>query len=150
MAARLNGAWSRQQVDAFLADAVMPLRLACVGRDGFPRVVSLWFFYRAGVLYCVTHRKAKVVAILRREPKVAFEVAPNEPPYYGVRGQGLAVLRPLGDSDALRVVLERYLGGVDSDLARWLLSRSDEEVVISIEPLRMYSWDYRRRMKNVC
>ena len=149
MACRLSGTWTRQQVDEFLANAVIPVRLACVGSDGFPRVVSLWFRYQAQVLHCVTHRKARLVSILRRDQKAGFEVAPNEPPYYGVRGQGVVTLRPLGDSDALEVLIERYLGGHESNLARWLLSRRDEEMLLTIDPLTIYSWDYRHRMKDI-
>ena len=48
----------------------------------------------------------------------------------------------------LQRVLQRYLGGEDSNLARWLLSRRDEEVLISIEPQRLFSWDYRERMRD--
>ena len=50
--------------------------------------------------------------------------------------------------DVLDEVLSRYLGGTDSDLARWLLSRRDEEVLISITPGRLFSWDYRERMAD--
>ena len=48
----------------------------------------------------------------------------------------------------LEEVLGRYLGGSESGLARWLLSRRDEEVLISIEPERLFSWDYRERMSD--
>ncbi len=146
---RLNGVWSRQQVDAFLGGACIPLRLGCVGSDGFPRVVSLWFLYQGGIIHCVTHRNSRLAVILRRQQKVGFEVAPNEPPYFGVRGQGMVSVSPLGDADTLEILLERYLGGLDNRLARWLLSRRDEELLIRLEPLRMYSWDYRKRMKDV-
>jgi hypothetical protein len=100
------------------------------------------------MLYCVSHRESSLVALLRRNERVGFEIAPNEPPYHGVRGQGTATLQALGDDDTLRVLLQRFLGGVDSKLARWLLSRSDEEMLISIQPQRWFSWDYRERMED--
>ena len=77
-----------------------------------------------------------------------FEVAPNEPPYFGVRGQAMAALEPLGDHKTLQQLLERYLGGGDSDLGQWLLQRSDEELLISLTPVRFFSWDYRERMSG--
>ena len=84
--------------------------------------------------------------MLRDNEKVGFEVSPNQPPYYGVRGQGIAELTNEGAGDVLEQLLQRYLGGSDSSLGNWLLSRRDEEVLISIEPQRLFSWDYRQRM----
>jgi hypothetical protein len=75
-------------------------------------------------------------------------VAPEQPPYYGVRGQGIATLGYDGAGDVLDQVLQRYLGGAESSLGQWLLSRRDEEVLISIEPQRIFSWDYRERMSD--
>ena len=148
MATVCKGPWTPNQIEAFLQQAVYPMRLACVATDGYPRVVSRWFRYEQDMLYCVSHRESSLVALLRRNERVGFEIAPNEPPYHGVRGQGTATLQALGDDDTLRVLLQRFLGGVDSKLARWLLSRSDEEMLISIQPQRWFSWDYRERMED--
>ncbi len=146
MAATLKGPWDHAQVDAFLYNTTFPLRLACVGEDGFPRVVSVWFGYDGQHLRCVSHRSSQLVGLLERCERVGFELAPNEPPYHGVRGQGIARLDSDADGTVLRQMLERYLGGTTSKLARWLLSRAEDEVLITIEPLRLFSWDYRERM----
>lgn len=145
----LSGAWRLPQIEDYLAAAAVPLRLACVGDDGFPRVVSLWYRYEAGRFYCVTHRSAKLFGLLQRDARVGFEIATNDPPYLGVRGQGAVELAPLGDDATLQKLLHRYLGGVDSGLGSWLLSRSDQELLISIIPHRLYSWDYRERMADI-
>ena len=52
-------------------------------------------------------------------------------------------LRELGYSEEL---LDRYLGGAESTLGNWLLSRREDELLISITPQRLFSWDYRQRM----
>ena len=130
MTSEIRGPWSRPEIDDFLQRAGFPLRLACVAEDGFPRVVSLWYGYQGGRLLCVTHRDSALARLLRRNNRVGFEVAPNEPPYHGVRGQGEAVLEPLGGRDTLQQLLQRYLGGTDSSLAEWLLGRSAEEVLM--------------------
>lgn len=146
MTTSLKGPWDQARVESYLRESTFPLRLACVGEDGFPRVVSVWYGYDGRHLRCVSHRSSQLVSLLQRCDRVGFEVAPNEPPYCGVRGQGIARL----DSDAQGVVLgqmlERYLGGTSSRLASWLLSRAEDEVLITIEPLRLFSWDYRERM----
>jgi nitroimidazol reductase NimA-like FMN-containing flavoprotein (pyridoxamine 5'-phosphate oxidase superfamily) len=149
MSVALNGPWSHAQIDEYLQASTIPLRLASVASDGFPRVVSVWYRYLQGRLHCVSHRDSKLIGLLRENDRVGFEVAPNEPPYCGVRGQGIAQLSTLGGADDLERLLERYLGGAESSLGDWLLSRSDEEMLISIEPRRMFSWDYRQRMRDI-
>ena len=148
MATVCKGPWSPGQIEAFLQRAVYPMRLACVGADGYPRVVSVWFRYEHETLYCVSHRESSLIALLRRNDRVGFEIAPNEPPYHGVRGQGRATLQALEDDETLKFLLQRFLGGTDSNLARWLLSRSDVEVLVSVRPMRWFSGDYRERMEG--
>jgi len=149
MAAELKGPWDLIEIDEFLSEARVPVRLACIGGDGFPRVVSLWFRYENGKIYCVTHRDSKLVTLLTSNDKVGFEVSPNDPPYHGIRGQGIATLEPLEEVERLEGLLGRYLGGTDSSLATWLLSRCDEELLVTVEPTRIFSWDYRERMADV-
>ena len=48
--------------------------------------------------------------------------------------------------EILRALCERYLGGTDSGLARFLLGRVDRETAIALEPRTLVSWDYRERM----
>jgi hypothetical protein len=144
----LNGPWSHSQIDDFLIRGRFPLRLACTAADGYPRVVSLWYRYEGGELLCVTHQASHVAKLCGDDPRVGFEVSPNEPPYHGVRGQGDVSIEPLGDKDTLETLLGRYLGGARSSLADWLLSRSDEELLLTIKPRRMFSWDYRERMAD--
>ncbi len=149
MHATIEGPWTLAEAETFLKSAALPMRLACVAADGYPRVVSLWYRFEAERLYAVTHQDSSLARLLRRNGRVGFEVAPNEPPYHGIRGQADVTLEPLGNQSTLRELLDRYLGGFDSGVAQWLLSRSDEEVLITIEPTRLYSWDYRERMADV-
>ncbi|MCB1842873.1 MAG: pyridoxamine 5'-phosphate oxidase family protein [Halioglobus sp.] len=148
MSVSIKGPWDQSAVDQYLGDSRYPLRLACVGADGFPRVVSVWYLYIEGELLCVSHRASQLVGLLQRSERVGFEVAPNEPPYCGVRGQGIASLHESGQEKVLPTLLERYLGGTDSSLGQWLLSRLDEEMLIRVRPLRLFSWDYRQRMRD--
>ncbi|MEM1154065.1 MAG: pyridoxamine 5'-phosphate oxidase family protein [Pseudomonadota bacterium] len=146
MKVQRKGPWSQTQIERFLEETRFPLRLACIGEDGYPRVVSLWFLYQEGRLYCASHRSSQLVSMLRTNNRIGFELGPNEPPYYGVRGQGNADLSEEGGADMLKQLLERYLDGVNSPLAKWLLSRSADETLITVTPTRWFSWDYRQRM----
>ena len=144
----LKGPWDKSQVDSFLQGSTFPLRLACVGDDGFPRVVSVWYGYDGHRLRCVSHRSSQLVGLLEKCDRVGFELAPNEPPYHGVRGQGIARLDKDANGEVLSEMLRRYLGGTESKLGNWLLSRAEDEVLITIEPLRLFTWDYRDRMSG--
>ncbi len=148
MAASLSGPWTYQEITDYLLCQEYPIRLSCVGSDGFPRVVSLWYQFTEPCIYCVTHRNSKLAKLLEDNPKVGFEISPNAPPYFGLRGQGSADMQPLGDSPLLENLLQNYVGNTDSDFSRWLLARSSEELMIRIEPHRLYSWDYRKRMET--
>ncbi len=148
MTFEIKGPWSREQVDSYLGSTRVPLRLACVGQDGFPRVVSVWFKYADGCLLCASHKDSQLVNLLRRSQKVGFEVAPNEPPYYGVRGQGTAEISEDGGAEMLQQLIDRFLGDSNESLAEWLTSRAEDEVLIRIELQRVFTWDYRERMES--
>jgi hypothetical protein len=144
-----SGPWSWNRIESYLRDTVVPARIACLSHTGWPIVLSLWYLCREGSLWCASRSDARVVRRLREDPRCAFEVAPNEPPYYGVRGQGRATIEAARGVEILRALIVRYFGSEDSELARWLLSRSDAEVAIRIEPIRIASWDYRKRMTGL-
>ncbi len=144
-----NGPWSLQAVEEFLCGPPIPLRLAGVREDGYPLLVSLWYRYHDGALQCVTHRNSYLLQVLQRAPRVGFEVAPNAPPYHGVRGRGDVVVSELGDAPVLEALLDRYLGGRDTRVARWLLSRKADEMLLTLQPRHFSSWDFRERMADV-
>lgn len=132
----------------YLRDVVIPLRLSCVSASGWPVVLSLWYLYRDGLFYCATQEDAQVVGYLRREPRCAFEIAADQPPYCGVRGQGMVTLDSQLGPETLQHLLIRYLGSTDSPLARRLLAQSQDEVAIIIHPIKVFTWNYTSRMKD--
>jgi hypothetical protein len=73
-------------------------------------------------------------------------VAPDAPPYHGVRGRGVATLDPARGAEVLGLLVDRYLGTRESPFARWLLARASAEVAIRIEPSSLVSWDFSARM----
>ena len=60
----------------------------------------------------------------------------------------MARLGKVRGEEILCRLLDRYLGSRETPLARWLLSRASQEVAIRIEPERLTSWDFSRRMRN--
>lgn len=139
-----------RQAAPFDLDSIdIPLRLALLDDQGAPRIVSLWFLHSEGRLFCATHRRAWIVDRLRRNPQVGFEISTNRPPYRGLRGTGSAVVEALGDRPLLQQLTDRYLRQSNRELASWLLSRRDDEVVIEITPDRVSQWDFSDRMQEV-
>lgn len=132
----------------FLEGAKIPLRLGALTQSGWPVIVSLWFVWREGSLWCATQRSAKIASHLIRDSRCAFEVAPDQPPYRGIRGRATARLRPERGEEILRVLLDKYLGGTDSPLAKRLLAKTETEVAIEVDPISIFAWDYSGRMKD--
>ena len=132
----------------FLDEQRIPLRLACLTTSGWPIVLSLWFTRIDSRLWCATQETAKVIDYLRADPRCAFEVAPETPPYRGVRARADALLHKDRGEEILRILLGRYQGGVDTPLARRLLARTDTEVAIEIVPHTLHTWDYSARMRR--
>lgn len=147
MSLPITGPYALDRVERHLRDTVVPVRLACLTASGWPLVVSLWFLYRDGALWCASRPAARVVQHLARDERCAFEVAADTPPYKGVRGQARARVIHGGGGRLLGELIERYLGDRDSPLARRLLSDAADEVAIRIAPTRLASWDFSERMR---
>lgn len=137
------------QMEDYLEAARIPLRLACSTESGWPMGVSLWFLYQDGRLFCATRRSARVVAYLRKNPRCAFEIAADMPPYCGVRGQAVASIDENIGAQILDQLLIRYLGGMDNNLAKKLLSKREDEVAIVLRPVKVFTWDFSNRMLDV-
>jgi uncharacterized protein YhbP (UPF0306 family) len=144
-----KSAWSQSQVDDFLLKQTIPVRLAALDK-GFPFICSLWYVYRSENrhLYCVSHKGSKIVELLEKEDRCAFEISPNEPPYLGVRGKAIATLSEHGAEPVLNEAIDRYLKASNSSLATWLLSRVNEEYLIDLSPVWWTAWDYSNRMEK--
>ena len=144
----VQGVWTRAQLETFLEEALVPIRLGCHHPSGGLWMVSLWYQYRDGRFYCATGRDSNLAAFLRHSGSVSFEVSTNSPPYMGVRGKGVATLEADEDKQLLGTLLTRYLGGTDSALASSLLTEEREELAITVEPARLYTWDFTSRMTD--
>lgn len=132
----------------FIEASRTPLRIACNTDNHFPLIVPLWFMFDGEAFWCVTHKDAKLLSHLRKDSRVGFEIANNEPPYAGARGHGEVELIAEKGAAILPKLLKRYFIREDSRLATWLLSRADDEVAIRLNPLYINGWDYTDRMQD--
>lgn len=137
------------EVEDYLNTVRIPLRLACRTESGWPMVVSLWFLYHGKRLYCATQKTAQVVSFINNDPRCAFEIAADLPPYCGVRGQAVARIDEKIGVEILTALLKRYLGDTNNRLAENLLNKSEREVGIVLDPINLYTWDFTKRMQDV-
>ena len=142
---RRNSAWGELDIERFLNETVIPIRLACETPGG-PLVSSLWFRYADGRLWCATQKTASITSRIAANPAVGFEIAGDQMPYSGVRGQGAATLVDDAGMDTLLLLIDRYLGTRESGFAQWLISNATNETAICIEPDWLTSWDFSSRM----
>ena len=140
-----SGPWNPDQIAEHLDRAAIPVRVGVLPPSGWPIVVSLWFVRDGEDILCTTQKDSAVARALAGDPRCAFEIASDQPPYHGVRGRAHGTLEA-GSGRLLLAALERYLGSTESDLARSLRARKQSEVTLRLRPTRLVSWDYRERM----
>ena len=133
-------------IEQYLKEIQIPIRLSCIATTGWPVVLSLWYLYEDGNLFCATPQSARVVSYLEGESRCAFEVASDQPPYCGVRGRAVASIDEDRGIEILERLLARYLGGADNELALQLLSRKQPEVAIRLKPQSYHTWNFSDRM----
>ena len=136
-------------LDTYLDSSRIPLRLACTTESGWPMAVSLWFKHQNGRIFCATQKSARIVSYLQNDPRCAFEIAADLPPYCGLRGQAIASIDEKMGLEILEQLLVRYLSGTDNALGRNLLAKGKDEVAIILKPVNVYTWDFSGRMADV-
>ena len=140
---------SLDEMETYLTMIKIPLRLSCKTHSGWPMILSLWYLYEDGRLYCATQDSSKVVRYLEHEPRCAFEIAGDLPPYCGIRGQDRALLDPTRGGEILEKLLHRYQGNTETSLAKRLMKKKSTEVAIILEPINLFQWDFSGRMEPI-
>jgi len=141
--------WQLPGIQDHLNEQVIPIRLAVADGD-FPLICSVWYLWdepTASIL-CASHEKSYLVSLLQKSGKCGFEVAADNPPYKGVRGKASVSLEREGVEETLQRLISRYLDSANDGLADWLLSRTEQEYVLRIQPHWVTSWDFSSRMKG--
>ena len=127
---KITGPWEHAEIEEFLGKAVIPMRLAAISHNGWPVVASLWFAYQQGTFYCASKKNSRIVKLLSENERCGFEVAGEKPPYFGIRGQGVAEIDIQGGEQWLKKLTERYIGPKNSAFSDWLLRNAANEVVV--------------------
>ena len=130
-----------------LLNLLVPLRLACLTSSGWPIIVPLWFQFLNDRFYCATNENAKIISYLKKDNRCAFEISSEIPPYRGIIGQGIAMIKKEVGIEILQTLIEKYVLQKETNLTKYLLERKENEVAIEIIPIKIFYWDYSNRMK---
>lgn len=138
-------AMSEMEVDQFLRESRIPLKLGTIDDQGDPVIHPLWYYYEQERLYLITASNSRKMKNASRAGLVYFCVDTEAPPYKGVKGKG--ILARIDDREkALKLgekIVTKYMGSLDNPLGRFLMGRLQDgrETLLEITP-RFYSvWD---------
>jgi len=137
-----------KEIDRFISDSKIPIRIGFMKDVGVPAVISLWYVCTEDKIYCATQRKAKIVSYLQKNPVCGFEIAADKPPYKGIRGEGTVRISNETGAHVLDLLISKYLGEKESTLSKFLRENSKTEVAIEITPQKIFHYDYSKRMKD--
>jgi nitroimidazol reductase NimA-like FMN-containing flavoprotein (pyridoxamine 5'-phosphate oxidase superfamily) len=137
------------EIDKFIPDSKIPIRIGFIKGNCTPAVVSLWYVCKDAKIYCATQKTAKIVSHLQKNPICGFEIAADKPPYKGIRGEGTVQILNETGAYVLDLLMEKYLKGKESTLSKLLRDNSKTEVAIEITPKKVFHYDYSKRMKGV-
>ena len=139
-----------QYIERELApDTKIPIRIGFIKSNGYPSIISLWYIDIDGKIYCATQKTAKIIQYLETNPSCGFEIASDQPPYKGSRGEGIVKIIPSKGPEILKILIKKYLGEKESTLSKFLLSHCKNEIAIEITPTKIFHYDYSKRMKGI-
>ena len=138
-----------EEIDKSIPDSKIPIRIAFMKHAGLPAVISLWYVCNKGKIYCAAQKTAKIVSYLKKNPVCGFEIASDNPPYKGMRGQGTVKILNETGAYVLELLMEKYLEGKESTLSKFLIGNSKTEVAIEIMPEKKFHYDYSERMRDI-
>ena len=110
--------------------------------DGSPHIVPVWYVWADGAINIWTLDTRRWVRNARRDPRVAFSVQDNGPPYSAVLVRGDAeVLDDTwpGFAAMVRRITRRYVPpeGLEPYIAQWPMLRT----IVRIHPRSSSGWD---------
>ena len=55
----LSGPWSICQIESYLNEKAVPLKLSVISSGGWPVIVSLWFVFDENRIICASRKNSK-------------------------------------------------------------------------------------------
>jgi PPOX class probable F420-dependent enzyme len=132
-----------EDIRAFL-ERSWPSLLGVVGtldEDGGPHLVPVWYRYDGERVYIWTLETRRWIKNLARDPRVAFSVQEDKPPYAAVSLRGQATMTTSqgeGVSEEIRRITRRYVEEpqVEGYIRQW----AHLHTIVSITPEKISGW----------
>ena len=137
-----------KQINKCILDVKIPIRVSFIKSNNVPGIISLWYVCNTDKIYCAVQKSAKIVTHIQRNPICGFEIAADKPPYKGIRGEGTVQILNETGAHVLDLLIDKYLGGKESTLSRFLKNNSKTEIALQITPQKIFNYDYSERMKD--
>lgn len=122
------------------------LQLGTVDEKGYPNIHPIWFLFENEKLYVMTGKKSKKAVNAIRQKRIYYSIDDETFPYKGVKGKADTQL--LDDTSSnikiAEKIITKYMGGLDNDIGRWILSeiRQGNEAVLEITPKYYSAWSF--------
>ena len=139
---------SYDEIQQFLANGKIPMRLATIGGDGGPVIYPVWYHYANDRLYLFSRKNTKKMEDIERDSTVYFSIDTETFPNKGVKGKGTArmISDPNEGVPLVERMLEKYLGDTKSSYPKAMIEsvRKGSDVVVEIRPHYYTVWDYTK------
>ncbi|HXM56176.1 MAG TPA: PPOX class F420-dependent oxidoreductase [Candidatus Dormibacteraeota bacterium] len=132
---------------AFLAER-RKLHVATINPDGSPHLMPMYFLLVDGEVAFWTYTRSQKIQNLRRDPRITVMAEDGEA-YFDLRGVQVAGRARLStEPEAVRAfggrLFERYFGPLDEGGTAYVASAAAKRTLVTVEPVRVVSWDHRR------
>ena len=142
-------ALTRSEIDDFLHNSKLNVRLGTVDKNGDPMIHPVWFYYMNDKIYIETGKDSQKANNIRQKNIVYFSVDEERMPYKGVRGKGTAKIIEGAENvpPITEKIMIKYMGSLDNPIAKKLMvaAKAGFSVAIEITPKYYSTWDYSRR-----
>ncbi len=140
---------SQPEIDQFLADSKIILRLGTIDAKDDPIIHPVWYHYMNNKLYFMSYRNTLKVRNINRKKTVYFSVdteATPTKPNKGIKGKGTAtIVKDFGESVSIaEKIVTKYLGDPNTGLGKGIMDavRKGSQVLVEITPSYFSTWDY--------
>lgn len=135
------------EVAAFLAER-RKLHVATLNRDGSTHLMPMYFVVMEGAVTFWTYTSSQKIANLRRDPRITVMAEDGEA-YFDLRGVQIAGRAHLTSDQGPvaafgELLYERYFGPLDENGRAYVARSAAKRTRVSVEPVRVVSWDHRR------
>jgi len=138
----LDLSMSKEEIEEYLSEPLI-VRLATIGKDGYPTVHPMWFIYEGGEIIIGTMTGTVKTKNIENNQKVGVVIdTAGETGTKGVIFRGKAELVEDETREITKKILLRYIGTTDDPMYQQIIQMP--RTLIKIRPEKTCSWDFSK------